>query len=69
MIKFNNFTSTEHPDLYNEKEIEYKNLVDNDWHVVKFTWETSILPIKEIIGRNLTESEVILVTELDLYIN
>lgn len=60
-IKFNNFISTEHPELYNEEEIEYKNLVDNDWHVVKFTWETSILPIKEIIGRDLTESEVILV--------
>ena len=60
-IKFNNFTSTEHPDLYNEHIVEYKNLVDNDWHIMRFVWETDIIPIKDIIGRNLEEEEIILV--------
>ncbi len=61
MIKFNNFVSTEHPDLYNEHEMEYKNLVDNDWHIMRFVWETSIIPLKDIIGRNLDDDEIILV--------
>ena len=61
MVKFNNFISTEHPDLYNEHEMEYKNLVDNDWHIMKFVWETDIIPIRDIIGRNLEKEEIILV--------
>lgn len=61
MIKFNNFISTEHPDLYNEHEMEYKNLVDNDWHIIRFVWETDIIPIRDIIGKNLENEEIILV--------
>lgn len=60
-IKFNNFVSTEDPNLLNEEEIDYKNLVDNNWHTIKFNWETDIMPVKEIIGRNLDDDEIIIV--------
>jgi len=59
--KFNNFVSTEHTDMYNEEEFEYKNLADNDWHIMRFVWETDIISIKDIIGRNLDADEIILV--------
>ena len=61
IIKFNNFISTEHPDLYNEHEMEYKNLVDNDWHIMRFVWETDIIPIRDILGKNLENEDIILV--------
>jgi len=61
MIKFNNFISTEDSALYNEEEIEYKNLVDNNWHIMRFVWETDIIPIRDIIGKNLEDEEIILV--------
>jgi len=64
IVKFNNFTSTEHSEMYNEEEIEYKNLVDNDWHIFRFVWKTDILPIKEIIGRNLDFDEIIIVNRM-----
>ncbi len=61
IIKFNNFISTEHPEMYNIEEVEYKNLVDNDWHTFRFVWNTDIYPIRDIIGRNLDNDEIILV--------
>lgn len=67
-LKFNNYISTEHESLYNEQYYDYKNLVDDDWHIMKFNWETSIIPIRDIIGRNLTDDEIIIVNR-KAYIN
>tara|TARA_Y100000389_G_scaffold16029_1_gene14125 strand:+ start:2665 stop:3702 length:1038 start_codon:yes stop_codon:yes gene_type:complete len=71
-IRINTYKSTEDNSLFTENDINLQNLnlkLDDDkWHNVRFEWETGLVNIKNIIGRDLYDDEIVLVNEV-AYIN
>jgi hypothetical protein len=66
----NIFSSTN--EAFLEKTIDLNehdlNLQDNKWHNLKYIWETDLIKVSDLIGRELTEGEVIIYKE-NSYIN
>jgi hypothetical protein len=66
-VRINTFRSTEDKSLLSINDInlsKYNIKLDDDkWHNVKYVWETGLIKIKSLIGRELLDDEIILVDE------